>query len=358
VTKTERWLNLLAFLLGRGTAAAREDILSQVQDYKDDWVSEDDTRRESARRKFERDKKELRALGVELEKKTVWAEHADQEVEGYQLHARDFYLPYLDVRTATRNPSRGSRPYSLASVTLEPSEMMTLRRAAERVAQVTGNLLSTAAHSALGKLSFDIPEVSDVVKEEIVTRPTAGFEKAFRVLFDGVRERRAVKCRYYAIGRDEEESRVIEPYGMMLSWGTWYCVGRSRERDAMRIFRVDRMREAEPVAGEKGAFRVPKGFKIDQYLKRAPWELTEAKPVTVRIEVRFPQSRWVIGEGLGKVVKGVTEDGGAQLEFEVRAQDPFLRWLLTFGHQVEVLEPASVKKQLDALRTSVAARYA
>lgn len=357
MTKTERWLNLLAFLLGRGTPAAREDILSQVQDYKDDWNSADDTRRESARRKFERDKKDLKALGLELDKKTVWAEHVDQEVEAYQLHARDFYLPYLELRQA--RPVRRARPYSLPSVPVEPAELMVLRNAARQVARLTDNPLATAAQSAFRKLSFDLPEVALPTGEVSASAAVSpGFTRIFKTLFSGVRDRRAIQCRYYAIGRDQEESRVIEPYGMMLSWGSWYCVGRSRERDAVRIFRVDRMREAEAVSGDERAFRVPKGFKIEQYLKRAPWELTDAKPVTVRVAVAFPQSRWVIGEGLGKIVKAVTEDGGAELEFAVRAQDSFLRWLLTFGHQVEVITPASIRKQLAALRSAVAERYA
>ena len=37
-SKTERWLNLLAFLLDRHYPASREEILSQVSDYNDDWV--------------------------------------------------------------------------------------------------------------------------------------------------------------------------------------------------------------------------------------------------------------------------------------------------------------------------------
>src|SRR5690348_6575410 len=202
MTKTERWLNLLAFLLGRGTAAAREDILSQVRDYKDDWTSADDTRRESARRKFERDKKELKALGVELEKKSVWAEHADQEVEGYQLHARDFYLPYLEVHYA--RPTRAARPYSLPSVPVESAELMVLRNAARQVAQLTDNPLATAAQSALRKLSFDLPEVALPTGEVSPSAAvSSGFTKMFNVLFGGVRDRRAIRCRYYAIGRDK-----------------------------------------------------------------------------------------------------------------------------------------------------------
>jgi len=38
VTKTERWLNLIAFLLNRHYPVAREELLSQVADYKDDWA--------------------------------------------------------------------------------------------------------------------------------------------------------------------------------------------------------------------------------------------------------------------------------------------------------------------------------
>src|ERR1051325_10881184 len=67
VSKTERWLNLLAFLLGRHYPAPREEILSQVSDYKEDWVGGDTRARESVRRKFERDKAELKRLGVALE---------------------------------------------------------------------------------------------------------------------------------------------------------------------------------------------------------------------------------------------------------------------------------------------------
>ena len=52
------------------------------------------------------------------------------------------------------------------------------------------------------------------------------------------------------------------------------------------------------------------------------------------------------------------DDGGAVLAFAVRDQGPFLRWLLTFRSAVEVREPASVARELAALRSRVAALYA
>ncbi len=350
MTKTERWLNLLAFLLDRHYPASREEILSQVSDYKEDWVDGDAKTRESVRRKFERDKADLKDLGVVLEplKEKVFANHSDQEVEAYQLKARDFYLPYLKAK--------GVRPYFLDEVPLTAAELPVLRRAAERIAALADSPLGKAAQSAVRKLAFDLPELQ-VGGEERAFSSGAAVDAPFAVLREAVEQRRAVQCRYYGIRRDTEEKRVIEPYGLMLSWGHWYCVARARERNALRVFRLDRMQDCSLLEGEKAEFTVPRDFKIGSYLNRAPWELSEDKPVTVRVRINFPQSRWVIGERLGKVVKAVTDDAGTEFEFAVRAMDAFVRWLLPLGKQVQVISPPSIRKLLEDARAQLRAVY-
>ena len=79
--------------------------------------------------------------------------------------------------------------------------------------------------------------------------------------------------------------------------------------------------------------------------------------MTARVRIAFPQSRWVIGERLGKVVKGVTDDAGTEFEFQVRSVDAFVRWLLPLGRQVEVLSPPAIKRQLDEARAQLRALY-
>ena len=355
MTKTERWLNLLAFLLDRHYPVPREEILSQVDDYKTDWVGGSDKQRESVRRKFERDKAELKALGVVIEpmKEKVVAEHAGQEVEAYLLKARDFYLPYLEVRGRA-----AERPYYLNSVNLSADELPILRRAAERVAALADTPLGAAALSAVRKLAFDLPELNVGSEERAFMQTRPGeIDRQFLVLRQAVEQKRAVRCRYYTIRRDAEEPRVIEPYGLMLSWGHWYCVGRARERDAMRVFRLDRMKDAALVEGDQGSFAVPRDFRIATYLNRAPWELSDEKAVTTRVRIDFPQSRWVIGERIGKVTKRVTDDAGSEFEFEVRGVDAFVRWLLPLGRHAQVLSPPAIKKQLDDARAQLRALY-
>jgi predicted DNA-binding transcriptional regulator YafY len=65
----------------------------------------------------------------------------------------------------------------------------------------------------------------------------------------------------------------------------------------------------------------------------------------------------VIGEGLGRVTTAVTEDGGSELEFDVRSPDAFVRWLLPLGAQVQVLTPPGIKQLLDAERAKLRALY-
>ncbi|MDZ4862870.1 MAG: WYL domain-containing protein [Gemmatimonadota bacterium] len=356
VTKAERWLNLLAFLVDHRSPVAREEIFTEVEDYKGDWVTGNETIRESVRRKFERDKSGLREIGVIIEPgPKISSPHSEQDVDSYRLKPADLYLPCLEL--SGRRPAAG-RPYaSLPSLSLKPEEFLTLRRAAERVQALGDNALGASAASAIRKLSFDLPELEPGVKELAFSATVdESFHSVFRVLRAGVEGRRPVACTYYSIGRDVEARRVIEPYGLLLSWGIWYCVARAREKEALRVFRVSRMREAE-VLSDQPQFTVPETFSVRNYLDRAPWELSEDPPVRARVRIAFPHSRWVLAEGLGEILEATDEEGGALLAFEVRAVDPFVRWLLPFGAQVEVLDPASIRDRLAVERDRIRALY-
>lgn len=357
VSKAERWLNLLAFLVDHRSPVAREEIFTAVEDYKRDWVTGDETTRDSVRRKFERDKRELRALGLVIEpgQRKISTAHAEQEVDGYQLKPSALYLPYLEL---SGGKPKAGRPYpSLPSVTLKPEEFLLLRRAAERVQALGDSALGASAGSALRKLSFDLPEPSGRVSELSLTLPVDdGFRTIFQTLRAAVETRRPVSCTYYAIGRDAESRRVIEPFGLLLSWGVWYCVARARDRDALRVFRVSRMRQAE-LRPDDPPFTVPEGFSVRSYLDRAPWELADEPAVRARVRIAFPHSRWVLAEGIGEVLEATEPDGGALLAFEVRSADPFIRWLLPFGAQAELLDPPALRDRLTAERDRLRALY-
>ena len=266
------------------------------------------------------------------------------------------YLPYLELTARSRHRSAG---YHLPSLQLTAEDFTILRRAAERTLALGSTPLAASATSALRKLSFDLPGLAGAPLDEVALAAPVpdGFTTVFAVLRSGVEQRRAVRCQYYAISRDQEDERVIEPYGVMLSWGTWYCIARARDRDAIRVFRIDRMRAATLIQDDT-RFTVPADFSVQGYLDRAPWELSEAAPTMAQVRIAFPHARWVIAEGLGVVVDAVDDRGGAVLEFAVRSMEPFVRWLLPFGNQVQVLSPSDLATRLTDERARVRALYA
>jgi len=354
--KTARWLDLIAFLLQHRYPVVREDLFRKVRGYLDDPEGATPRARESARRKFERDKDELRALGVEIETVEVPSHAGDEPNMAYRLKPGGFYLPYFEL-----HPSEGEveHPYrELRRIPLTRHELRTLDRATRRLADRTEFPLAGAAASLRRKLAFDLPLAESDVERVLAEPLPPESHAALATLQEATAARRAVQCTYYSIGRDETAEREIEPWALYFERSTWYCVARARDRAAPRVFRVDRMRDVRPLPGREQTFAVPDDFDVRSYLGRQPWDLSNDPPRRVRVRFGFPQSRWVLNEKRGRPVDPLLEDGGAVIDFEVRERGAFLRWLLTFRRQATVLDPPEVAQELEAMRRQVARLYA
>jgi proteasome accessory factor B len=364
-TKTSRWLDLIAFLLAHRFPVTRDEIFENVSGYlgkADSGAEREDgsaaavvTAAESARRKFERDKDELRALGIAIETVDLPASAGDEPGQGYRLRPGDFYLPYLELEATA---SGETRPYpALRCIEVSPEDLAVLDRATRLLAERTNFPLQRAAASVRKKLAFDLPLSIRSVERVLSGETSAETVRTLEVLQQAVAQNMRVRCRYYSIGRDVEEEREIEPHGLFFHWGYWYCVARPAGTEEWRVFRVDRVTDAHTVRPNVGQFERDPAFSIKDYVGRAAWQLGERPIEQVRVQFVFPESRWVIARDLGRVVVPMTEDGSAEIEFDVRERNPLLRWLLTFRDHVEVLDPTDFAEQLADLRARVAALY-
>ncbi len=353
-SKTARWLDLIAFLLQHRYPVVREEIFRKVRGYGIDVDRADDREVESARRKFERDKDELRVLGVAIETVSLPDAAGNEPASAYRLRPGGFYLPYFELDRAERAPG----PYpDLRHVRLSREDVGVLDRATRHLAERHEFPLVEAARSLRHKLAFDLPLAEAAVERVLADPMPPAAQASLGVLQQAVAERRAVRCRYYTISRDQEAEREIEPWGLFFERSHWYCAGRARDRDAFRVFRVDRMRDAVLLAGDGARFDVPADFDVRAYLGRQPWDLSMDPPQRVRVRFGSPQSRWVLNEKRGTPVEALLDDGGAIIDFEVRERGTFLRWLLTFRRQAQILEPRDVADELEGMRAQVAGLY-
>jgi len=351
--KTARWLDLIAYLLQHRFPVTREQIFSHVAGYRDDVAAGADPA--SIRQAFERDKRELRAAGIEIETVDLPDAAGDEPAKAYRLRERDFYLPYLELREA-----RGrERPYpGVAAIRMSSSDLELLECGTRRLAAAPGFPLAAAAASARRKLAFDLPIPLARIERVLLARAAQATAGTLALFQHAAARRTRVRCRYYSIGRDALEERELEPYGLFFNWGHWYCVAGGREFKGSRVFRLDRVENARLLTGPDASFEPPRGVSLKSFLGRAPWELSDRQPVRAVARFPFPESRWVLAEPFARPVAPIEPDGGASLAFAVRDEAPFLRWLLTFRRRVTVIEPSGMRDALEALRRRVAAIYA
>jgi proteasome accessory factor B len=239
--RAERMVNLVLALLSTRQYLTAEQIRRAVPGYEAD----DGTARaaEAFKRMFERDKAELRELGVPLE--TGRTSAFDTE-DGYRI-------------------ARGK--YELPPIEFDPAEATAVGLAARLWQSAT---LGEAARSALLKLRSGGVDV-DVTGNPGAVPHVDASEPQLPALLEAVRDGRAVHFDYRKTGAPVPQLRTVEPWGV-LSWrGRWYLVGLDRDRGEERSFRLSRVEGAVTAFGPSGAVQRPEGVDLLKHVRsRSP----------------------------------------------------------------------------------------
>jgi len=378
ISKVQRWLDLIAYLVGRHFPVPVEELMERLPAYALDWRVGDKTARDSVRRKFERDKDELRGLGIPLETVTYSINYGAEEAQGYRIKQSDFYLPYLTLlKEEEKDRFRGLTEHrDLFNVTPDGSIEIPSELASDAVwgLKEIGDLpafpMASAARGALRKFTFDLDpravgegtEPLDPSKKHVyfaIPPETAGTEGQLDTLSDALLRRKKVAFTYHGIERNKETQREVKPYGLLFKHSHWYLVGWDESRDAQRIFRVDRMEkvQANTAAPATPDYEMPAESVLEAYRDREAWELGEAdETVQALVRFRFPASLWAERNGYGEAVGGA-DDGGTLRRFEVRQPDAFIRWILSQEGDASIESPPALQQALKTLANQVADLY-
>ncbi|MGD1000727.1 MAG: WYL domain-containing protein [Candidatus Brocadiia bacterium] len=354
ISKSERLLNLVSFLLKSRRPVSFAKIRESVVGYRDERGN-----RASLERRFERDKAALRELGVPLK-----FEAEDETGEaGYVLPREAYFLPHVQ---------------------LSPSEAAILALAGRFLLTGAAGPVSDALRSALRKLQFDSPipgQIRETAEEHFLFHrlgaPAAAGEPAtvqdqanLRQLTTAVLNRRAVQFSYYAIGNDRLERRTAEPYGIGFSNGHWYLVANDRARKDIRVFRTDRIRGAVArvhLDSLQPEYELPPGFRVQDHVGMPPWLFGKATRTAVRIrfdaDVAFmvrlrpsPGDQWEEQQECAAYC--ARPDGSAILTRQATHLDSLLHWVLGFAHHAEVLDPPEFRARVAEALQAMAEAHA
>jgi proteasome accessory factor B len=242
--KTERILNLTICLLVSGRYLPKSRIREAVEGYHD--LSD-----AAFERTFERDKDELRGLGVPIEVGSFDPLFEDEP--GYRILPSEFELPPIDLDAEE------------ASVVGVAARVWQHASMAESTMSAIAKLRAAGVDTDTSQLASLEPSVS-------------ASEPAFDALWSAVLERTRVSFTYR-----EGAKRTLEPWGITSSKGRWYVIGRDVDRDAVRMFKMSRISDLPRHVSRPGAFGVPADLDIRSLAKSlAPREPTAEAKVAIR----------------------------------------------------------------------------
>lgn len=311
-------MNLFIVLLVSTAYVSKADIRRYIDDYREAPSDE------AFEKMFERDKDELRAIGIPIEVGS--ADKFFDDEQGYRVR-RD--------------------AYELPDISLTSDEVAVLGLAA-RVWEHAGLAESTA--DAVLKLQAAGKPVDTAALDAVHLRLPA-VEAAFDPMLRATQERIPVRFGYRRPGAAEGQQRHLQPWAVITSRGRWYVIGHDLDREEPRMFRLSRIAGEVLDDGATGSYEVPPGTDIralSRQLDSAP-----AEDVVVEFYARTGSAaglrRWATpSDGQGR-------PGWDRLTLSGRSGQELTAVLLGYADAVEVIDPPEIR---DAIASRVASLLA
>lgn len=311
--KSERILNLAICLL----MARRFIEKSQIRQVVEGYHGLSDAAFE---RTFERDKDELRAMGVPVETGSNNALFPDEV--GYRIRREDFELPAIEFT-----------PAEAAALGLAASVWESATQADQAV-------------SALAKLRAAGIE-PDASRLAGLAPSIGAREPAFAYCWEATLTRTPIRFGYRGA------TRRVEPWAMTYRHGAWYLLGQDRDKDAPRMFKVTRIEGLAEKAGRPGSYQVPE-VDLDAAWSRLGQGQSELEAV---LAIRPGHARQLRREATPLPEEPAPEGYEAIQVYYSRRAD-LVGEICAHGSDVLVLRPQTLRRAVIAQLKDVAGRSA
>jgi proteasome accessory factor B len=322
INKVERLMNLVICLLATRQYLSADQIRSSVAGYQD---SKSD---EAFNRMFERDKTELRDLGIPLE---TGRSSGFSPVDGYRINRESYELPDIDLDTDE------AAAVALAAALWDTPELTATSNSALMKLRAAGVHMDSESAFDAGATAIHSSAPRGIGSPEVLGTLLAALEDGRPVRF----EHRSSRTAPYV-------TRTVEPWGVVTHQGRWYLVGHDRDRGQTRTFRLTRIATVTPF-GKAGDVARPGDVDLRAIVGAAVDRSGPA--ITAHVWVAADRAA-----GLRRMAKG-GEPGnhngrqGSVLHIEMRSVDGLTRQVLGAGTDAVVIDPPELRNTvIDGLK--------
>jgi len=175
-------------------------------------------------------------------------------------------------------------------------------------------------------------------------------------LVSAIEKRRVVRIEYESFTEWERITTKLRPYQLLFSRRSWYVIGRSSLHREVRMFNLTRIMSLKLL---RERFAAPRNFDLDKYLRNA-WHLIPGPGRDAHVKVRFKP---LVAGNVAEVLWHKTQrtkllaDGSLEFNATVSGLTEIAWWILGYGDQAEVLQPAKLRQLIAQRARNMAAMY-
>ena len=314
ISKVERLINLVIALLSTERYLPADKIRSIVLGY-DEHASD-----EAFSRMFERDKNELRDLGIPLE--TGPLSKLDP-TEGYRINREEYALPPVEL-TADE-----AAAVAVATQLWQSPELISATQGAVLKLRAAGVDVAAGA------------DASVAIASTAALPGIRGSEEALGALVPAIQSGRVVQFEHRSSRTDPYTTRVVEPWGVVTYRGRWYLVGHDRGRDATRTFRLSRIGAEVTPIGEPGAVTKPDGVNLREIVRQAVADTPTGE--LARVWIAEGRATALRRQAVDVVPSPRGGRAGEEITVDIGGYDRLAREIASYGADAVALEPQSLR---------------
>jgi predicted DNA-binding transcriptional regulator YafY len=320
--KLIRQLSLISYLMAERRPVTALDIKRDVEGYS--GMNED-----AFARRFYADRAELESLRIPLTVEKPLDGVAEQE--NYSLRPENFHLPAIEFSDS----ELAALATALSLLDGEFAYAEPLRLALQQITWGRPSPLQAPDQRGVA-LGITASAGGHDLSQRLVKVETAIFRHK-TITFD-----------YYTMERDEVGPRKVDPYHLLYRGCQFYLLGYSHEREALRVFRLSRIRGKVAYATKaEHDFRRPTDFDPRAYANLADWQFGQ---ITGTAEIRVAERiAWQIERHFGRYCEiRPTEDSGDRVFVtEYGSARQLISWVLGLGENATLLGPPELVAEFD-----------
>jgi proteasome accessory factor BC len=320
--KLIRQLSLISYLMAERRPVTALEIRRDVEGYS--GMNED-----AFARRFYADRAELESLGIQLTVEKPADGVAEQE--NYSLRPENFHLPAI----AFTDEELASLQFALTLLDGEFAYAEPLRLALQQISWGRPSPLRAPDQGSVA-LGVTASAGGHDLSQRLAKIETAIFRNK-TITFD-----------YYTMERDEVGARKVDPYHLLFQGGQFYLLGRAHERDAIRVFRLSRIRGKVAYATKaEHDFKRPADFDPRSYAARADWQFGDPQgEAEIWVSARIA---WQVERHFGRFgsVRPAGDDSGDVIfTTEYASVRQLAAWVLRLGEHARVLAPEELVRDV------------